>query len=459
MMVPILDDIINTGADAGVKTIAIGMAHRGRLNVLAHIMNKAYEQILSEFKDPQQALEINNAIGWTTGDVKYHAGVRARFGQSTRPGPILTMPPNPSHLEVINPVAVGMARAAGTSVTRAGIPYFDPSLTMQILIHGDAAFPGQGIVAETFNLARLPGYWTGGTIHLISNNQIGFTTLPSDGRSTLYASDLAKGFKVPVVHVNADDPMACLEVARLAFAFQEKFEKDFLIDLIGYRRYGHNELDEPNFTQPLMYQVIREHHTVRRLWADTLVRNRLASPDEVEAVVDRYNQQLQATYDNLPPAEDLAEIPPPPPPPGAAKHIKTFVPHERLQAINNALGMIPADFHFYSKRLESTIRARREAFSSPDEPTIDWATAEELAFATILEEGIAIRLTGQDSERGTFSHRHAVLHDAQTGKRYVPLQVLPQAGAAFEIYNSPLSEGAALGFEYGYNVQEPDRLV
>ncbi|MDX1995209.1 MAG: 2-oxoglutarate dehydrogenase E1 component [bacterium] len=460
MMVPLIDEVIAGGAETGVHTIAIGMAHRGRLNVLAHIMNRPYEQILSEFKDPAQALELQDAIGWTTGDVKYHAGVRAKAGKSTRDdAPVLTMPPNPSHLEVINPVAVGMARAAGSSVDQRGEPTFNPALTMQILIHGDAAFPGQGIVAETFNLARLPGYWTGGTIHIISNNQIGFTTLPDESRSTLYSSDMAKGYKVPVVHVNADDPIACLEVARLAFAYQEKFEKDFLIDLIGYRRYGHNELDEPNFTQPLLYQKVRSHPTVRKLWADALTARGMIDAPEADALVTRCNERLQHILEALPSVDQLVEPLPAPPPPGAAKTVKTAVSEERLLTINEALAALPSDFNFYSKRLEGTIRTRREALNKPDEATIDWATAEELAFATILEEGISIRLTGQDSERGTFSHRHAVLHDANTGENYVPLQALPMAKAAFDIRNSPLSESAALGFEYGYNVQAPERLV
>ncbi len=459
MMVPMLDEFITAAVGININTIAIGMAHRGRLNVLAHIMNKPYEQILSEFKDPLQVVEIQHALGWTTGDVKYHAGVRARVGHDANAQTLITMPPNPSHLEVINPVAVGMARAAGTKVGHGGAPVFDPALTMQILIHGDAAFPGQGIVAETFNLSRLPGYWTGGTIHIISNNQIGFTTLPDDSRSTLYASDLAKGFKVPIFHVNADDPEACIEVAQLAFAYQEKFEKDVLIDLIGYRRYGHNELDEPSFTQPLLYHGVRNHLTVRKLWADKLVQRGFTAPDDPEKMVSRYTELLQSTYDSLPPAEELAELPPPPPPAGAARQVKTNVSEERLIAINDALAEIPATFNFYSKRFEATLRTRRDSLKKSDEAGIDWATAEELAFATILEDAIAIRLTGQDTERGTFSHRHAVLHDAITGEEYIPLQTLPQAKASFEIHNSPLSEGAALGFEYGCNVEEPNRLV
>lgn len=458
MMVPMFDELIVSSAESGIATVLIGMAHRGRLNVLAHIMHKPYEQLLAEFKDPLQIQELRHAIGWTMGDVKYHEGLRRVVKGS---GLVITMPPNPSHLEVVNPVVEGMARAAGTKVETGGAPTFDPRVTLQILVHGDAAFPGQGIVAETLNLGQLPGYWTGGAIHIISNNQLGFTTPPRDSRSTLYASDLAKGFKVPIVHVNADDPLACVEVARIACAYHQQFEKDFLIDLIGYRRYGHNELDEPGFTQPVMYQHIRSHPTVRKLWADTLVIGGMIGAHEPESLLNQYMQELQAANDSLlDNIEELVEPPPAPPPPGEAKRVKTAVSAKRLKAINESLKRFPEGFTLFSSRLESTLRARRDALDKGrDEPAIDWATAEELAYATILEDGIAIRLTGQDSERGTFSHRHAVLHDAKTGATFVPLQALPQANAAFEIHDSPLSEAAALGFEYGYSIQAPERLV
>jgi 2-oxoglutarate dehydrogenase E1 component len=459
-LVPILDEVIGCSAAAGIANIMIAMAHRGRLNILAHTMSKPYEQILAEFKDPLAIQEIRDAIGWTQDDVKYHMGLRRELDGDQNHGLFVTMPPNPSHLEYVNPILEGMARAAGTRVDQRGAPVFDDNLTLPIVIHGDASFPGQGVVAETLNLSQLPGYWTGGTIHVIANNQLGFTTMPNEGRSTLYASDLAKGFKVPIVHVNADDPAACIEVARIAYDYKQKFEKDFLIDLIGYRRYGHNELDEPNFTQPLMYQTIREHPTARQLWADTLVERGTITREEIDAMTQRYNQTLQKAYEVLEAhVSDLAEPKPPPPPAGEAGRVKTAVTVERLKTINEALGQFPNGFTFFSSRLEATIRNRRTALDKPNDPTIDWSTAEELAFATILEDGIAIRLTGQDTERGTFSQRHAVLHDAKTGEPFVPLQALAQAKAAFEIRNSPLSETAALGFEYGYNVQEPGRLV
>ncbi|MFO7322445.1 MAG: 2-oxoglutarate dehydrogenase E1 component [Chloroflexota bacterium] len=459
MMVPLLDEVIANAAENDVSNLILGMAHRGRLNILAHIMQKPYEMILAEFKDPLRIQELQQAIGWTQGDVKYHMGTRRAYETDNMRSLCVTVPPNPSHLELINPVVEGMARAAGTLANRGGEPVFNPDLTLPILIHGDAAFPGQGIVAETLNLSQLAGYWTGGTIHVIANNQLGFTTGPNEGRSTLYASDLAKGFKIPIVHVNADDPVACIEVARIAYAYLARFGKDFLIDLIGYRRYGHNELDEPGFTQPLLYQRIRQHPTVRKLWADELIANGVVTEDEANAMIEHYNRTLQSILDSLEDrVEELAEPLPEPPPPGEARRAETGVSAERLRAINDALRQFPKGFTFFSSRLENTLRARRDALES-ETPAIDWATAEELAFATILEDGIPIRLTGQDTERGTFSQRHAVLHDAKTGEEFIPLQALPQAKAAFEIRNSPLSEIATLGFEYGYNVQEPGRLV
>ncbi len=461
IMVPVLDTVIGAAAQSGIGAILIGMAHRGRLNVLAHTLAKDYRQILAEFKDPLKINLYRRDLSWT-GDVKYHAGAMRELRELTIGGQTLTveiqMAPNPSHLEAVNPVVEGMARAAGTNVEQPGAPRFNPAVTLPIVIHGDAAFPGQGVVAETLNMHQLPGYWTGGTIHVIANNQLGFTTLPVNGRSTLYASDLAKGFKIPVVHVNADDPEACLEAAQLAFAYRAQFQKDFLIDLIGYRRYGHNEVDEPGFTQPVIYQIVQAHPTVRALWAKTLTeRGQLAATD-AEDMVRRRMEDLQKVSDTLNPERDLVVEQPEPSPPGAAKRIHTAIPLDRLRALNDALLTDPPNFTFNPKLLKARQR-RREVLVDPDKPTIEWATAEELAFASILEDGTAIRLTGQDVERGTFSQRHAAFFDAKTSATYIPLQNLPNARAAFEIRNSPLSENAALGFEYGYNVQSPERLV
>ncbi len=459
MLVPILDEVIGAAAEAGISTILIGMAHRGRLNVLAHVINKPYAQILAEFKDPARGRSffIREDLGWT-GDVKYHMGARRALAGGEPVDVVVCMPPNPSHLEHINPVVEGMARAAGTRVDEPGLPRFDHAVALPILIHGDAAFPAQGVVAETLNLSRLPGYRTGGTIHIIANNQLGYTTTPEDGRSTLYASDLAKGFKIPIVHVNADDPEACLEAARLAFAYRAQFEKDFLIDLVGYRRYGHNEGDEPVFTQPLIYRNIENHPGVRALWAGTLLKRGTIDEDWPDERVGARMRELQGVLESLQPEADIVEPPPTPPPPGAARQVKTAIPAERLRELNEALLRVPDGFALNPK-LARAMRRRRTALADLDEPTIDWAMAESLALASILADGIAIRLTGQDVERGTFSQRHAVFHSVETGETFTPLQALPQAKAAFEVRNSPLSESAALGFEYGYDVQEPHRLV
>src|SRR5204863_1776198 len=287
MLVPILDEVIGEAGEAGIGSILIGMAHRGRLNVMAHVLCKPYEQILAEFKDPVSSRNFREDMAWT-GDVKYHAGALRAIKDGRAMNLEISMPPNPSHLEAVDPIVEGMARAAGTKTDEPGAPKFDPSRSVPILIHGDAAFPGQGIVAETLNLSRLRGYDTGGTIHIIANNQLGFTADTRDSYSTSYASGLARGFKIPIVHVNADDPAACVEAARLAFAYRAAFQRDFLIDLIGYRRWGHNEGDEPAFTQPLMYQTIASHPTVREIWGKTLVDRGEITADEPAALTKRY---------------------------------------------------------------------------------------------------------------------------------------------------------------------------
>ncbi len=456
VMIPMLDEIINHASRREVGNILLGMAHRGRLNVMAHILCKPIQQIFAEFKDPLRPNRFEAELGWT-GDVKYHKGAQHVLTNGVVE-PVIKMPPNPSHLESVNPVLLGMARAAGTRSDSPGSPTFNPDHTLPILIHGDAAFTGQGIVAETFNLSRLPGYWTGGTIHIIANNQLGFTTLPGYARTTLYASDLAKGFKVPVVHVNADDPEAAIEVARLAAAYREHFQRDFLIDLIGYRRFGHNEGDEPAFTQPGMYRVIRSHPTVRELWARTLAERGVTDQARAQQLVERARDSLQAAYEALEPEEDIELDIAETPPSGAAQRVDTGVPVETLQLLNEALLDIPEGFRLNSK-LERARTRRRESLRDADARAIDWATAEELAFASILADGTPIRMSGQDTVRGTFSQRHAVFYDTETDELFTPLTALPQARAAFEIHNSPLSEAAALGFEYGYNIQEPERLV
>ncbi|HSB80203.1 MAG TPA: 2-oxoglutarate dehydrogenase E1 component [Candidatus Methylomirabilis sp.] len=459
MLVPLLDEIIGEAAETETRSILIGMAHRGRLNVLAHVLNRPYAQILAEFKDPTRGrnFTIREDLSWT-GDVRYHLGAHRAIEDGMPVDVVVSMPPNPSHLEYVNPVVEGMARAAGSRTDEPGPPRFDPHVSLPILIHGDAAFPGQGVVAETLNLSRLPCYHTGGTIHIIANNQLGYTCEPEDERSTLYASDLAKGFEIPIVHVNADDPEACIEAARLAFAYRARFHKDFLIDLVGYRRHGHNEGDEPSFTQPQMYEKIEGHPTVRELWAETLLKRGLIESTLPKKLLEEHMESLQRVLDSLQPERDLVEPPPAPPPPGAAQRVQTAVPAERLRELHAALLQVPDDFSLNPK-LERAMRRRRRALDALDEPTIDWAGAEELALASILADGIAIRFTGEDVERGTFGQRHAVFHDMKTGKTFTPLQAFPQAKAACEIRNSPLTENATVGFEYGYNVQEPGRLV
>lgn len=458
MLVPILDEIVVDAADAGMHHVLIGMAHRGRLNVLAHVLQKPYEQILAEFKDPIERREGYRIDLGRSGDVKYHSGARLAVRRQSPQAMVITMAPNPSHLEFVDPVVVGMARAAGTNTDGGGAAEFDPAITLPILIHGDSAFPGQGIVAETLNLSQLDGYDTGGTIHIIVNNQLGFTATSDESYSTSYASGLARGFKIPIVHVNADDPVACIECARLALAYRAHFKRDFLIDLVGYRRHGHNEGDEPTFTQPLMYKKIAQQPTVRELWQERLVESGLITQHRAEAFITQYYDELGRKYTELKPSEDLPKLPEDAPPPGAARKVKTAVPLATLSALNDALIARPEGFVGHPK-LEKARDRRRTAFADPNARTIDWALGEELAYASILADGIPIRLTGEDVERGTFSHRHAAYHDYESGAKYIPLQAFAAAKARFEIHNSPLSENATIGFEYGYNVQAPGRLV
>ncbi len=458
MMVPVLDEIIHDAAEGGVQHVMIAMAHRGRLNVLAHILQKPYTQILAEFKDPVMSKRLRVDLGWM-GDVKYHAGARVEAQPSGLPKQVvISMPPNPSHLETVDPVLNGMARAAATSAEQPGAPIVDKGKVLAILIHGDAAFPGQGVVAETLNLSRLDGYDVGGIIHIIANNQLGFTTDPEDSFSTSYASGLARGFKIPITHVNADDPVACIEAARLAIAYRQQFKLDYLIDLVGYRKYGHNEGDEPAFTQPQVYQIVASHASVREQYAAQLVERGEITRDDADAMVQRRMAALEQAYASVMPEEDFVPPVPEVPPSGAAAKARTAVPFELLKDINADLMRVPDGFAVHRK-LERGRERRKAVFASPTERTIDWATAEELALATILTDGVPVRLTGEDVERGTFSHRHAVYRDAVTGQRHVALQALSTAKASFEIHNSPLSEYACVGFELGYNLQEAARLV
>ncbi len=455
-LVPMLDQIIHDAAQTGTHEVVMGMAHRGRLNVLAHVLGKPYAAILAEFESAKQDSGASVAgtgnQGWT-GDVKYHLGAQRTYTEDGTAGMPITLAPNPSHLEFVDPVVEGRARAAQDLRHQPGKIVRDSALSLAIQIHGDAAFPGQGIVAETLNLSQLRGYSVGGTIHIITNNQVGFTTDPSDSRSTLSASDLAKGFEIPIVHVNADVPEACIAAARMAWAYREKFGKDFLIDLIGYRRYGHNEGEEPGFTQPRMYEIIAQHPTVRALFAKRLENEHVIGGDEAEGMLRAVQEKLQAarqapSVGKAAPAPDAKPRPVRPAAPVSA---------EALTALNTALLARPEGFTANAKLEERILKRRRTGLLEPG--GIGWGHAEALAFASILADGTPIRLTGQDSERATFGSRHAVLHDPVTGARFCPFQELPQAKAAFAIYNSPLSESAVLGFEYGYSIHATDTLV
>ena len=457
MLIPMLDEIIVIAARAKICAILVGMAHRGRLNVLAHVLHKPYDQILAEFRDPKGRATTWDELGWT-GDVKYHMGGYKSPAEDKKIDLVIRMPANPSHLEHIDPVIQGMARAANTKVDEPGPPQYFANASLPILIHGDASFSGQGIVSETLNLSRLPGYSTSGSLHIITNNQLGFTATDSESRSSLHASDIAKGFEIPVIHANADDPQACIEAARTAFSYRQKFHKDFVINLIGYRRYGHNEGDEPRFTQPVMYQKVDKHPTVRQLWATALEAKGQLDAGKAEALLQSEFKNLQDVNDKLDARGALNEPVPQPPPRGAAQKVKTSVSLKRLKELNQALMQFPESFHLNPKLVKAVAR-RRKLLDESNDRNIDWAAAEELAFASILEEGIPIRLTGEDTIRGTFSQRHAAFYDVETNQSYVPMQSIPQAKASFEVLNSPLSEAGAVGFEVGYNVQAPERLV
>jgi 2-oxoglutarate dehydrogenase E1 component len=451
MLIPMLDLAIERAAAAGAREVVVGMAHRGRLNVLAHVLGRPYERILAEFEGQH--------LGAGTGDVKYHLGAEGTYATVSGEPLTVTMAPNPSHLEYVNPVVEGIARAKQTDVEGRHLVQ-DAARVLPILMHGDAAFAAQGVVAETLNLARLRGYETGGTLHIIVNNQIGFTTEPSEARSTNYASDLARGFDIPVLHVNADDPEACLAVVRLALAYRTEFHADVLIDLIGYRRFGHNEGDEPAYTQPRMYGQIAEHPTVLTQWADRLVAEGTLTDDQRQAIWDDAYDRLARIQKEVREAatsgNDRPAAPPAAGPATLEATIETALAAERLQRFDRHLHTWPDGFQVNPK-LGRQLARRGEALAAGE--GIDWAHAESLAFASLVADGIPIRLSGQDSARGTFSQRHLSLRDVETGEGYTPLQTLPEATAPFEVYNSPLSEAGALGFEYGYSTATPDALV
>jgi len=494
MTVPMLDELIQLSAAHGGREVVIGMAHRGRLNVLAHNLGRPYDSIFAEFEGASTLEAVTTIPQGGTGDVKYHHGDLGDYPLADGGTIRVNLESNPSHLEYVSAVVEGATRAAQT--TRKGPhAHQDTDAAVPIAIHGDASFPAQGVVAETLNLQALDGYKVGGTVHLIENNQIGFTTDPDDARSTRWASDLAKGFDVPIVHVNADDVAACVSAVRLAFAFRKEFGHDVLIDLIGYRRFGHNESDEPAYTQPEMYAKIKGHKRVSELWAERLVAEGTVTQEQVDRLAQGVWDNLTILHQRLK-AKIVA----------AAEHgavdggtgeylldrspspdVSTEVPAQRLRELGEELLRAPEGFTVHPK-LVKQLERRREALLSGERsqpgrngaggeprdgngsgpaggagdgpsPGLDWAHAEALAFASLLTEGTPIRLTGQDTERGTFSQRHMVLHDAKTGQTICPIQMISEALAPFELHNSPLSELACMGFEYGYSQEAPETLV
>ncbi len=454
-LIPAMAELIDYGAQLGVDDMIVGMAHRGRLNVLANILNKTYETIFSEFEDHF----IPDAVQGS-GDVKYHKGFsgvcETASGQKIR----VTMAANPSHLEAVNPVVEGAVRAR--QLLRSDK---DRMRILPFLIHGDAAFAGQGSVAETLNLSKLEGYTTGGTIHFILNNQIGFTTDPWDARSTRYASDIAKIVLAPTFHVNGDDPEAVIHCIRLAAEFRQTFHRDVVVDMVGYRRHGHNEEDEPSFTQPTMYQKIRNHPTVRAIYTDTLVRRGDVEAELAREMEKNFKQQLQEALDTtreMTPAEQAETLQKT----WAGYHkatqqeveapAETAVPADILERIARCITSVPESFHLHPK-LRPLLEERYKMIAQ--DAGSDWGMAEALALGTLLEEKIHVRLTGQDTCRGTFSHRHAVLYDIENDRPYVPLNHISSEQAKLSIFNSPLSELAPVGFEFGYSTGNPAALV
>jgi 2-oxoglutarate dehydrogenase E1 component len=453
-LIPLLDLAIERAGEHGIDEIVLGMAHRGRLNVLANVMGKSPRQIFREFADIDPDLYVGGR-----GDVKYHLGYSSDWQTQSGRKIHLSLCFNPSHLELVNPVGLGRMRAKQDRARDA-----ERRRGMVILIHGDAAFAGEGVVQETLNLSQLEAYTVGGTLHIVVNNQIGFTTSPEQTKSSTYATDVAKMLQIPIFHVNGEDPEAVAQVVRLAMDFRREFKRDVVIDMWCYRRLGHNEGDEPFFTQPILYRAIRQRKSVREGYLEHLLKLQgVTSAEADEIAVSRYDhleQELsQATSETY-------SVPSETPrgiwsgyTGGAERYVEevdTSVDRDRLIELLGMLTTLPSDFHPHPK-IESGLRLRKQMAQGAR--PLDWATGEALAFATLATEGVRVRLSGQDSERGTFSHRHAVLHDVENGQKYMPFQNLAPDQAPVEIYNSPLSETGVLGFEYGYSLDTPDGLV
>ena len=453
-VIPVLDAMISAAADAGLDEVCVGMPHRGRLNILANIAGKSYGQIFQEFEGNYHDNEVHGS-----GDVKYHLGTKGTFVSESGSKTKIYLAANPSHLEAVNPVLEGIVRAKQDKLrVAAGDTTIDEQTTypvMPILLHGDAAFAGQGVVSETLSLSLLKGYRTGGTIHIIVNNQVGFTTSPSSARSSTYSTDIAKMIQSPVFHVNGDDPEACVRVARIAFEYRQTFNKDVVIDMICYRRRGHNEGDEPSFTQPLMYKLIDAKRSTRKLYTEALIGRGDITVEEAEEVLRDYQQQLEGVFTsvhNTEPESDPSWRPPVVPAPAT---VNTSVAEDQLRKIALTQSSIPSEFTVHPKLLPQLLK-RVEML---DESTVDWATGEMFAFGSLLLEGHPIRMSGQDVRRGTFSNRHAVVVDKENGKELFPLRSLVKDPNQFHIYDSLLSEYAVMGFEYGYSVERDNALV
>ncbi len=444
--VPILDAILNDAADEGVERAIIGMAHRGRLNVLTNIMQKGHRDLFKEFEGAVDEEAIQGS-----GDVKYHLGYTGSHTSRNGNAVEVELAANPSHLEAVDPVVVGMARAYMDQSDAGNYPI------LPILIHGDAAFAGQGVVAETLNLSQVKGYKVGGTIHLIINNQLGYTTAPHHSRSSEYSTDVAKMVQAPIIHVNADDPEACVRVAQLAFAYRQRFNKDVVIDVIGYRRHGHNEGDDPSYTQPVMYRKIGERPSARTLFTQALIDRGELSIEEAEKAIEYFQQLLQLALDDTrgaaPPEGILAK--PSPPPVGVLPHVDTSASRQTLDRVYDALSFVPDDFEVHPK-LARQFKNRDKMWEAGE---VDWALGEAFAFGSLLIDGTSIRLAGQDSRRGTFAHRHATLSHYQDGREFTPLGELGDESTDFWVYDSTLSEYAGLGFEYGYSIANPRCLT
>jgi multifunctional 2-oxoglutarate metabolism enzyme len=464
-IVPMLDEVVTLAYRGGAKDVVFGMAHRGRLSVLAHNLGRSVESILAEFEGSKQIEQVKAVAAIPhggTGDVKYHYGHQGVYETSVGERIAVRLFPNPSHLEFVNPVVEGATRLIQSDFKGAEVEHL-PKRAVPVLLHGDAAFPGQGVVAETLNLQSLPGYTTGGTVHVIQNNQVGFTTDPEEARSTPYAADMAKGFNVPIVHVNADDVEACSAAVRLAMAYRERWGRDVVIDVIGYRRYGHNETDEPAYTQPLLAAKIKAHPPVSEVYAEQLIEEGTITREEVEQASKARRDEMSAALKDLRQKMELGEYEDPTVTTTttgeldrtASPPVETAVPIEKLRALNEDLVRTPESFTVHRK-LRKPLSKRVETL---EQGGIEFGHAEALAFASLLADGVHVRLTGQDTERGTFSHRHLVLHDENTGLEYCPMQNLDDAEASFELYNSPLSEIACLGFEYGYSATDSEALV